>query len=90
MSFHKLLLKISYWLVAISIVVIILLTFFGQRIIKQASEEAAKQDGAVAEETTNVEMSGITIIRDESKVKKDTVEDEGQEKEETEPKIIVD
>ncbi len=73
MSIHRVLLKIAYWLVALSIVVLIGLTFFARRVITQQSQPAPVEK-TVTEETTSIKFSGMTLTRDDGKSKKEEPE----------------
>ena len=69
MDFQKILLKAAYWLVAISIVVIIALTFYGNHLIKQESRKAVTVKEAF-DNKTNIKFSDMSITLDDSITKK--------------------
>ena len=73
MNVHKVLLKIAYWLVALSILILIGLTFYARRVITQQSQPVAVEN-TVEEETTSIKFSGMTLTRDDGKSKKEATE----------------
>ena len=83
MNFQRILLKIAYWLVALSIVVLIGLTFYARRVITGQSQKTAEKP-AVSEESTKIEFSGMSLTIDNEKGKKEVAEmKEAIKKEET-------
>jgi len=86
MKIHNILLKIGYWLVALSILVIIGLTFFTRRILSEQSQKPAVEN-TEQEEVTNIKFSGVTVVRadkakkDEDGTKEAAKKDEGPQTE---------
>ena len=74
MKIYNVLLKIAYWLVALSIVVLIGLTFYARRVITQQSQPAPVKSTAVVEEESTVKISGMTLTFDSKKPKKEVTE----------------
>ena len=70
MNFHRILLKIAYWLIAISIVVMLGLTFFTRRLIKQESRRPVTVKEAFDTET-KIKFSDMSITIDDTITKKD-------------------
>lgn len=73
MNWQKTLLKIAYWLVALSIVVLIGFTFYARHIITGESQKAPVKE-TVTEETTNINFSGMSLTIDDKKAKKEVAE----------------
>ena len=73
MNFQKIALKIAYWLVAFSILVLIGFTFFARQIISGNSQST--QDVSVekieTEESTNIEIAGMSMKIDNEKAKEE-------------------
>ena len=83
MNFQRILLKIAYWLVALSIVVLIGLTFYARRVITGQSQKTTEKP-AVTEESSKIEFSGMSLTIDNEKAKKEIAEmKEAMKKEET-------
>ena len=62
MNFQKILLKIAYWLVALSIVVLIGFTFYARHIISEKSQKASVKK-TEAEKTSNIQIKGMSILK---------------------------
>ncbi len=75
-KFHRILLKIAYWLVAVSIVVLIGLTFYTNHYIKKKSleEKGISFESAPVEEPedtgTNVSIGGMSVTVESKNNKK--------------------
>lgn len=83
MNFQRILLKIAYWLVALSIVVLIGLTFYARHVITGQSQKTTEKP-AVNDESTKIEFSGMSLTIDNEKAKEDVAEmKEAMKKEET-------
>ena len=75
MTIQKILLKIAYWLVALSILVLIGFTFYARHIISQQSGTQQTSDKKTeTEETTNIQFSGMSVTIDNDKAKKQVAE----------------
>ncbi|MGD9161402.1 MAG: hypothetical protein PVG39_23510 [Desulfobacteraceae bacterium] len=76
MNFQKIALKIAYWLVAFSILVLIGFTFYARHLISGQSQST--QNISVkkteTEESTNIEISGMSMTIDNEKAKKEVAE----------------
>ena len=73
MNFQKIALKIAYWLVALSILVLIGFTFYARHIISGQSQNATVKK-TKTEETSNIQISGMSLSRDDEKAKKEVEE----------------
>ena len=73
MNFQKIILKIAYWLVALSIVVLIGFTFYVRHIITSQPQNAPVKK-TETEETTNIKFSGMSLTIDNKKAKKEVEE----------------
>ena len=71
MNIHKILLKIAYWLIAISIVIMLGLTFFSRQLVKKQSRKAVTVKEAFDTET-KIRFSDMSISIDDTITKKDT------------------
>ena len=74
MNFQKLILKIAYWLVAISILVLLGFTFIARRIISEQPQGDAPANQLVIEETTKIDVHGISVTFDDKKAQKEVAE----------------
>lgn len=76
MNIQRILLKIAYWLVALSIVVLIGFTFYARHIISQQSQGTQNSfvKNAEEEEGTNIKFSGMSLTIDDEKAKKEVEE----------------
>ena len=73
MKFHKILLKIAYWLVALSILVLLGFTFYARHVISDKSQDDTAKKVEV-EETSQIEISGMSLTLDNEKAKKEVEE----------------
>jgi peroxiredoxin family protein len=73
MNFQKILLKIAYWLVALSILVLIGFTFYARHVITSQSQNAPVKKTEI-EETSNIQVKGMSLSRDDEKAKKEIEE----------------
>ena len=73
MNFQKIALKIAYWLVAFSILVLIGFTFFARHIIsgKSQSTQNVSVEKIETEESTNIEISGMSMTIDNERAKEE-------------------
>ncbi len=69
MNIQKIALKIAYWLVAFSILVIIALTFFGRHLVQKESRKSVTVKEAW-DNKTNIKFSDMNITLDDSMTKK--------------------
>jgi hypothetical protein len=69
MDFQKIALKIAYWLVAVCILVIIALTFYGRHIVQKESKKAITVKEAW-DTDTKITFSDMSITLDDSITKK--------------------
>lgn len=77
MNVQRILLKIAYWLVAISIVVLIAFTFYARHIISQQSQQPPTitvKKSHDTDEETNFEYSGMSLKIENNKAKKEVGE----------------
>ncbi len=65
MDFQKIAIKIAYWLIALSIVIVIAFTFFGRRLIQLESKKAITVKEAFDTET-KIKFSDMSITLDDS------------------------
>ena len=80
MSIHRILIKIAYWLVAASILVIIILTFITNRMLKQQSTGKKPVTVKEAWDTeTKIKFSDMNITIDDSVTSKKSSTDEKAE-----------
>lgn len=73
MDIQKILLKIAYWLVALSIVVLIAFYFFARHVMTGPSGNISVRK-IEKEEKTNIEFSGMSVSLDNKKAKKEMAE----------------
>ena len=73
MNFQKIALKIAYWLVALSILILIGFTFYARHIISSQSQNTPEKK-AETEEISNIKFSGMSLTIDNKKVKKEAEE----------------
>lgn len=73
MNFQKIALKIAYWLVALSIVVLIGFTFYAHHVISNQSKNTPVKKVEM-EETSNIQFSGMSLTIDNKKTKKEVEE----------------
>lgn len=69
MNVQKIALKIAYWLVAFSILVIIALTFFGRHLVQKESRKSVTVKEAW-DNKTNIKFSDMNITLDDPITKK--------------------
>ena len=77
MDIQKILLKIAYWLVALSIVVLIGFTLYARHILSGQSQESQNisvRKTETTEEGTNVQFSGMSVTIDNKKARKEIAE----------------
>ena len=76
MNVQRILLKIAYWLVALSILILIGFTFYARHIISSQSQgnQATSVEDGEAEEGTNIKFSGMSLTIDNEKAKKEVAE----------------
>lgn len=73
MNWQKILLKIAYWLVALSIVILLGFTFYARHVISGKSQNTPVEKPDT-EESTNIEFSGMSLTIDDEKAKKEVAE----------------
>ena len=77
MDIQKILLKIAYWLVALSIVVLLGFTMYARHILSGQSQESqniAIKKTEKKEEGPNIQFSGMSVTVDNKKAKKEIAE----------------
>lgn len=76
MKIQSILLKIAYWLVALSIVVLIAFTFYARHIISQQSQnnQNISVEKTGTEERSSFDISGMSLKIDNEKAKKEVAE----------------
>ena len=77
MDIQKILLKIAYWLVALSIVVLLGFTMYARHILSgqsQGSQNISIRKTEKTEEDTNIQFSGMPVSIDNKKAKKEIAE----------------